>query len=44
MDALLHVIPRAFCSPDHPTEMLLNDEFLCVVLGQSSHARHGMDF
>ena len=43
-EADLLVIPKAYCSPDHPTETLFNDEFVCVVWNQSSHARHGLDF
>jgi len=43
-EADLLVIPKAYCSPDHPTETLFNDEFSCVVWSGSSHARHEMTF
>ncbi len=43
-EADLLVIPTAFSSPDHPTEVMLVDEFVCAVWEGSSHARQGLDF
>jgi len=43
-EADMLVIPKAYCSADHPTEVLFNDGFLCVVWNESSHARAGMSF
>lgn len=43
-DADLLVIPTAFCSPDHPTEVVFSDEFVCAVWEGSSHVRQGLDF
>lgn len=43
-EADLLVIPKAFCSTDHPTEVLFNDDFACVVWNESSHARTPMTF
>lgn len=41
-DVLL--IPKAFCSPDHPADIVMVDEFVCVVWEGSRHAREGLDF
>lgn len=41
-DGDLLVIPSDFCSPDHPTEMLFEEEFCCVVWSGSRHARDGL--
>lgn len=43
-EADLLVIPKAFVSPDHPTDLLFNDEFVCAVWRESSHARRGLGF
>lgn len=43
-EADLLVIPTAYCSPDHPTETLYTDDFVCVVWSESSHARQGLSF
>lgn len=43
-EADLLVIPKAYCSPEHPTEILFNDDFVCTVWKDSSHARAGMSF
>nr|WP_308495507.1 LysR family transcriptional regulator [Duganella guangzhouensis] len=42
-DGDLLVIPGNFCSPDHPTEELFDEEFCCVVWNGSRHAREGLD-
>lgn len=43
-DADLLVIPKAYCSAEHPAEVLFTDEFSCVVWNESSHARQGLSF
>jgi len=43
-EADLLVIPKAYCTPDHPVETVFTDEFVCVVWNQSSHVREGMSF
>jgi LysR family nod box-dependent transcriptional activator len=43
-EADLLVIPSKLCSPDHPTEVLFEDHFVCVVWQGSSHAQQGLDF
>lgn len=43
-EADLMVIPKAYCSPDHPTEIVFTDDFVCVVWNGSSHARQGLSF
>lgn len=43
-EADLLVIPNAYCSADHPAEILFKDEFVCVVWSESSHARLGLSF
>jgi LysR family nod box-dependent transcriptional activator len=43
-DADLLVIPKAYCSAEHPAEILFTDEFACVVWSGSSHARQGLSF
>lgn len=43
-EADLLVIPKAYCSADHPTEILFNDDFVCAVWNESSHARQGITF
>ncbi len=35
----LLVIPHSYCSPDHPTETLFEEQFCCVVWNQSPLAR-----
>jgi LysR family nod box-dependent transcriptional activator len=37
-EADLLVLPRNYCSPDHPTEVLFEEEFRCVVWNGSSFA------
>jgi DNA-binding transcriptional LysR family regulator len=41
-DADLLVIPQDYCSADHPTEMLFEEEFCCVAWDQSRFAREGL--
>lgn len=43
-DADLLVIPKAYCSADHPAEILFTDEFACAVWSGSSHTRLGLSF
>lgn len=43
-EADLLVIPKAYCSADHPTEILYDDSFVCVVWEDSGHAREPMTF
>jgi DNA-binding transcriptional LysR family regulator len=43
-EADLLVIPKAYCSAEHPTEILFRDNFVCVVCKDSTHARAGMSF
>jgi LysR family transcriptional regulator, nod-box dependent transcriptional activator len=43
-DADLLVIPKAYCTPDHPAETLFEDAFVCVVWSGSSHAQLGLSF
>lgn len=40
-DADLLVIPQDYCSPDHPTEPLFEEQFCCVVWDQGRYARAG---
>lgn len=42
-EADLLVVPKAYCSADHPTDTLFHDEFVCVVWKDSSHARFGVN-
>lgn len=41
-DGDLLVIPSEFCSPDHPTESLFDEQFCCVVWSGSRFAREGL--
>jgi LysR family transcriptional regulator, nod-box dependent transcriptional activator len=41
-DADLLIIPRIYASPEHASEALSTDSFVCVVWNQSSHARLGI--
>lgn len=43
-EADLLVIPKAYCSPEHPTEIVYDDSFVCVVWSGSRHAREPMTF
>lgn len=43
-EADLLIIPKAYCSPDHPAEVVLEEEHVCVVWNQSTAARAGMSF
>ena len=43
-EADLLIIPKVFCSPDHPTEILFNEDFLCTVWNESRLARSGLSF
>lgn len=43
-DADLLVIPRSYCSPDHPAEVLFDEEHVCVVWRESTAARAGMSY
>ncbi|MCE4556600.1 LysR family transcriptional regulator [Roseateles cellulosilyticus] len=40
-EADMLVIPSGYCSPDHPTETLFEEEFSCVVWRESRLARQG---
>ncbi|MFA5549455.1 MAG: LysR family transcriptional regulator [Porticoccaceae bacterium] len=41
-DADLLMIPQPYLSPDHPSEPLMTEEFVCVVWRGSRHAREGL--
>lgn len=41
-EADLLVIPQAYCSPDHPTEPIFTEDFVCVVWNGSIAAREGL--
>lgn len=41
-EADLLVFPKDYCSPEHPTEILFTDTFVCVVWKDSDHARNGL--
>lgn len=43
-EADLLIIPKAYTSADHPTEIVFDDGFVCVVWEGSSHAREPMTF
>lgn len=43
-EADMLVIPKAYCSADHPSEILYDDNFVCIVWNGSSHAREPMSF
>jgi DNA-binding transcriptional LysR family regulator len=43
-EADMLVIPKAYCSVDHPSEILYDDTFVCIVWSGSSHAREPMNF
>lgn len=43
-EADLLMIPNAYCSADHPTEIVFQEEHVCVVWNQSVAARAGMSF
>jgi LysR family nod box-dependent transcriptional activator len=43
-EADLLIIPKAYCSPEHPTEILFEESFVCVVWHESVHVRTGMNF
>lgn len=43
-EADLLIIPKAYCSPDHPTEILFEESFVCAVWRESVHVRIGMSF
>jgi LysR family transcriptional regulator, nod-box dependent transcriptional activator len=43
-EADILVIPKAYCSPDHPAEVILEEDHVCVVWSQSTAARAGMSF
>jgi LysR family transcriptional regulator, nod-box dependent transcriptional activator len=43
-EADLLVIPKAYCSPDHPAEVVFEEEHVCVVWNESTAARAGMSF
>jgi LysR family transcriptional regulator, nod-box dependent transcriptional activator len=44
VEADLLIIPRSFLSPDHPEEVLYNEEFVCVVWRGSPLARGELTF
>jgi LysR family nod box-dependent transcriptional activator len=41
-EADLLLIPSEFCSAEHPSQVLFDDELVCVVWNQSAHARRGI--
>ena len=41
-EADLMVIPKIYCSPDHPTEALLEEDFCCIVWSQSPLASQAL--
>lgn len=45
-EADLLVIPHAYCSPDHPSEIVFSEDFVCVVWNESTAAKseltHGL--
>jgi len=43
-DADLLIIPKGYCSPDHPTELLFTEDFVCTVWNKSTHASSGLSF
>lgn len=43
-EADLLLIPKAYCSPDHPSEVVFAEEHVCVVWNESAAARTGMSF
>ncbi|WP_341887244.1 LysR family transcriptional regulator [Variovorax sp. YR752] len=43
-EADLLVIPKAYCTAEHPMETVFTDEFVCAVWSGSSHVREGMSF
>lgn len=43
-EADLLIIPKAYCSPDHPTEILFEESFVCAVWRESVHVRTGLSF
>lgn len=40
----LLVIPKSYCSPEHPTEVVFEEEFNCVVWSDSRLARRPLSF
>lgn len=43
-EADLLVIPKVYCLPEHPTEIVFEDGFVCVVWSGSQHANAPMTF
>jgi DNA-binding transcriptional LysR family regulator len=43
-EADLLVMPRDYCSPNHPVETVFKEHFTCVVWQGSELARHGLNF
>jgi LysR family nod box-dependent transcriptional activator len=43
-EADLLLIPQAYCSADHPTEIVFSDAYVCVVWNGSQLARTGLNF
>lgn len=43
-EADLLVIPKAYCSPEHPADLLYEDIYVCVVWEHSRHASEGLTF
>lgn len=43
-EADLLVIPKAYCSPDHPAEAVFAEGLVCVVWNESTAARAGLTF
>lgn len=43
-EADLLIIPKAYCSPDHPTESLFEEGFVCAVWCDGNLARTGLTF
>ena len=40
-EADMMVVPRNYCSPDHPVEALFDEEYVCAVWNESRFARAG---
>ncbi len=43
-EADLLIIPKAYCSPDHPADLVFAEELVCVVWSESTAARAGLSF
>ncbi|KEA63076.1 Nodulation protein D I [Marinobacterium lacunae] len=43
-DADLLIIPSGFVSPDHPYDVLYEEDYVCLIWAESSHARSELTF